>query len=68
MQQVENAMVVGGYGYRGRQKEPRFVAVCSGCHDDIYDDEEHWLMEDGEVLHDDYDCIMNWIRHHAVKI
>lgn len=44
-------------------KDPITVAVCDNCRDDIYDNEEHYLMDDGDIICQN--CLGEWALKYA---
>ncbi|MFB4164779.1 hypothetical protein ACE1TI_13355 [Alteribacillus sp. JSM 102045] len=66
----ENAMVLSyGYGITDPQeKVPVVVGECSGCGQDILDWQEALEYMDEILLHDDFECIAEYIRSNAVKV
>lgn len=46
------------------ERESRVFGVCEGCYEDIMEGEEY-IELDGDLLHDDVDCIMEYVRAHT---
>ncbi|SFM44282.1 hypothetical protein [Salibacterium qingdaonense] len=64
--QVENPMVLPS-GYLDRD-DPEILGECEGCGREIADYEEALEFEQDVLLHDDVECLADYIRQHAMKV
>ncbi|MFZ4452057.1 hypothetical protein [Salibacterium aidingense] len=63
---VENPMVLPSHGLD--PCEPEVLGKCSGCGRDIVDYEEALEYEGDVLLHDDPECLAEYMRQHSVKV
>ena len=43
-------------------KEPRIVSHCVACGEEIYEQEDVYLLKTGELLHQDLDCLKDYYK------
>lgn len=64
---IENAMVSGRAPYNDHPVHHVNLGECEGCGESIFQFEEYWMMDDGEMVHDDLECKESYFRKHGTK-
>ncbi|MFD2704054.1 hypothetical protein [Salibacterium lacus] len=64
--QIENPMVLRNPVLD--PDEPDLIGKCEDCGCDIVAHEEALLFENDVLLHEDFACLANYMRKHAVKV
>ena len=49
-------------------KEPTVIGTCEGCNEDVLDYEEAIEFDNDVLLHDEFDCITDYVRRHSTEV
>ncbi|MDD9147853.1 hypothetical protein OYT88_04725 [Sporolactobacillus sp. CQH2019] len=64
---IENAMVSGRAPYNDHKVLHCVVGECDSCGQSIYQFEEYFEMENGELVHDDLECKERYFYKHGIR-
>ena len=49
-------------------KEPTVIGTCEGCGEEVLDFEEAIEFFDDVLLHDEFDCITDYVRRNSIEV